>query len=229
MRRIIRGVHSYFLEHLDRAMETVVHTDARVTGNPTADVDRLLRAVLPQLGPKVKAAHTKMAQASNTAYNSTMKEILPVGFHQIGGRVEKVALKARDESIQLVEKATRAYADDVRKVFNDPKFTHGTRVEDLRDALIARGNVSESRADLIARDQTLKLNGAINQARQTSVGIDAYVWSTAGDERVRDEHAELDGQTFQWNAPPSVGHPGEDFQCRCIAMPVISELADLDL
>ena len=81
--------------------------------------------------------------------------------------------------------------------------------------------MSESRAELIARDQTLKLNGAITKARQTSAGVNSYTWNTSHDDRVRESHAALDGQIISWDAPPEAGHPGEDFQCRCVPIPVI--------
>lgn len=85
--------------------------------------------------------------------------------------------------------------------------------------------VSESRASLIARDQTAKFNGNLTELRQTEVGVTKYMWSTSGDERVRDSHREKDGVTFSWDDPPSdTGHPGEDYQCRCIAIPVFDDL-----
>jgi SPP1 gp7 family putative phage head morphogenesis protein len=100
----------------------------------------------------------------------------------------------------------------------------GMRFEDLAKEVERIGDVTESRAKLIARDQTSKMNGAFNEARQTSLGIDRYVWQTSGDERVREEHAANDGQIFNWNNPPATGHPGEDIQCRCVAVPYL----DLD-
>ncbi len=98
------------------------------------------------------------------------------------------------------------------------------RVEELRSLVMERFDVSKSRADLIARDQVLKLNGQITEERQTRAGVEQYVWTTAGDERVREEHAALEGQVIDWNSPPTVGHPGEDYQCRCVAFPLIPEI-----
>lgn len=95
----------------------------------------------------------------------------------------------------------------------------GMRFEDLAKEIERIGDVTESRAKLIARDQTSKMNGAFNEARQTSLGIDRYVWQTSGDERVREEHQANDGQVFNWNDPPATGHPGEDINCRCVAVP----------
>lgn len=97
----------------------------------------------------------------------------------------------------------------------------GVRHEDIAEQIQAVTGVSESRADLIARDQVLKLNADISRNRQTSAGITRYVWTTSGDERVREEHAALEGQIFSWDSPPPPGHPGEDIQCRCTAYPLI--------
>jgi len=133
---------------------------------------------------------------------------------------------ARMANIALITNAARDYAADVQSVFNDPKNV-GLHVKDLTDKLVERGNVSQSRAELIARDQTLKLNGNITQIRQTAAGITSYTWSTSNDERVREEHRELEGQVFTWADPPSVGAPGQDFQCRCIAVPVIEGLEEI--
>lgn len=86
------------------------------------------------------------------------------------------------------------------------------------------GNI-RARANLIARDQIGKLNGQINFLRQNELGIERYRWQTVGDERVRDSHASKDGRIFSWDDPPAdTGHPGEDFQCRCWAEPVIEDL-----
>jgi SPP1 gp7 family putative phage head morphogenesis protein len=219
-----------YLEPAGRAL-TAGHSDAMTTkpsANVRIDVDRVVNHVLPQVGPMVEVAHVKMTAAVERNYRATMKGVLPVNLTKLPDNVQAAAQIARDASIKLVENACRDYATSVRDVFDSPEWTIGKRWEDLRDALIDKGDISERHAELIARDQTLKLNGAINQSRQQAAGVDSYVWSTSGDERVRDEHAELDGETFSWASPPPPGHPGEDFQCRCIAIPVIPEAAPED-
>lgn len=130
---------------------------------------------------------------------------------------------ARDANILLVQKAQTAYAESIRAIFDEPA-NFGLRVEELQQMLVERGEVSESRAELIARDQTLKLNGAITESRQKSAGVTQYVWSTSQDERVRPSHKVLEGTLQDWNVPPPPGHPGKDFQCRCVAIPYIPEL-----
>jgi len=82
-------------------------------------------------------------------------------------------------------------------------------------------DISKNRAKLIARDQTNKLLGKLTEARQTSIGVTNYIWSTSQDERVRPLHAEREGRVYKWSDPPSDGHPGWPIQCRCRAIPVI--------
>jgi SPP1 gp7 family putative phage head morphogenesis protein len=107
----------------------------------------------------------------------------------------------------------------------------GARAEELAPEVGKILNAGESRIQLIARDQTLKFYAATNQATQKAAGIDSYVWVTSRDERVRAEHAALDGQTFRYDDPPDTGNgfnnPGEDIQCRCVATPIVPFLEDI--
>lgn len=105
------------------------------------------------------------------------------------------------------------------KVLND--VARGVRYETLAEDIAQQFDVTDRRAKLIARDQMAKVNSAINEAKQTALGIKKYEWVTAGDERVRDTHADNNGKTFEWDNPPATGHPGDDINCRCIAVPII--------
>lgn len=92
-------------------------------------------------------------------------------------------------------------------------------------------------AQLIARDQIAKLNGQIARLQQEDAGVSEYIWSTSGDSRVRQGHKALDGKRFKWSDPPIVDaktgrrcHPGEDYQCRCVALAVFDyETIDLPI
>lgn len=223
---IMAGVHASVLDYLSPSLRGMTADAKHRPINPPSgvagkDLDTVIRSLLPQIPPKVSAAHSKMSKSLEKNYAATMSKIVPIKLQALGSHVAMEAALARDESIKLVENAARVYASQVREVFDDPEVTLGVRWEVLRDRLLERADVSKARAELIARDQTLKLNGAINRAQQTGVGIASYTWSTSGDERVRDSHAALNGQQFMWAAAPPPGHPGEDFQCRCIAVPVL--------
>lgn len=128
-------------------------------------------------------------------------------------------LEAEMANIELIQSIPDQYFAKLRLKL-DKNFEQGGRWEDLAKDIEDVGDVTESRAKLIARDQTSKMNGAFNQARQTSIGIAKYRWQTAGDERVRPTHHANDGKIFRWDSPPSeTGNPGEDVNCRCVAIP----------
>lgn len=128
-------------------------------------------------------------------------------------------------NVDLITSIPKQYLQDVEGLVQRG-LKSGRSVRDIQKELTARykgalRNKPRNRAELIARDQTMKLNGDLNHLRQTNLGIEKYTWRTSQDERVRPSHAVLDGRVFKWSDPPDVGHPGEDFQCRCTAEPVI--------
>lgn len=101
--------------------------------------------------------------------------------------------------------------------------------DDVYNIMSDRTDVSDSRVKLIARDQVSKLNGQLTGERQQSNGVSSYTWRTVGDERVRDTHDDQDGNEFQWDDPPGeTGHPGEDYQCRCWAEPILPEYLEFE-
>lgn len=125
-------------------------------------------------------------------------------------------------NVRFVRSVRGQLRDQVADVLNRG-LQSGTRWEAIADQIAERGLVSQSRAELIARDQTGKLFGALTRARSEAAGFDRYEWSTAGDEKVRDEHIALNEKVFFWSDPPSEGHPGEPVNCRCVALPVFAE------
>ncbi len=97
------------------------------------------------------------------------------------------------------------------------------RPADARDTDKATGMSFEDRAKFIARNEVSTLTGQVNQLRQTRMGLDKYIWQTSEDERVRPSHAALNGKVMRWDSPPPFGHPGMDFNCRCIALPYLDD------
>lgn len=185
-------------------------------------ISEVERKLLPGLRTVTAPAFDRMAR---TLRNSNARAMRLVGISPSEVGISPLMATARDINIGLVENAGRAYAEQVREIFDDPEV-FGLRVEELKSLLLERAEVSASRAELIARDQTLKLNGQMTQMRQQNAGVQSYTWSTSLDERVRDTHEALEGEVFSWLSPPAVGHPGQDFQCRCVPLPNLPDLEE---
>ena len=127
-------------------------------------------------------------------------------------------------NVQLIKSIRSQYLDKVQNTVTQ-SLVKGTLNKDLVQQIKDIGKTTEKRAAFIARDQSSKLNAALTQARHEEVGIKKYMWSTSGDERVRESHAEKDGQIFEYSNPPAdTGHPGHDFNCRCVAIPVLDDV-----
>jgi SPP1 gp7 family putative phage head morphogenesis protein len=153
---------------------------------------------------------------------------------QIGGKLTSF----RDRNVGLIKSLAGTQLDTVRDLLTEAE-KGAWRVEVLQAQIQNSFGVSKAKASFLARDQVLKLNGELVQTRQTSAGIVSYIWTTSHDERVRGTpggvnpkglHYDLDGTTQSWAVPPEIsedgrtGHPGDDYQCRCTAFPILPEL-----
>jgi SPP1 gp7 family putative phage head morphogenesis protein len=105
---------------------------------------------------------------------------------------------------------------------------YGMRPEAIETRIKNEGDITESRARLIARTEVARSNSILVQARAESLGSKAYIWQTAEDARVRESHMEMNGKVCYWDNPPMLSdgtqtHPGQIFNCRCIALPLLSD------
>lgn len=197
-------------------------------------LERIVRFTTPQTQQAFDRMHKEVMKARNRTPEATarLESDLAKRIHErlsipgIDHGLQGIVAVKRAENVDLIKSVQSDMLDDLRSVLAE---TDGQSISDIEDALVARGNVPLSRVNLIARDQTLKLNSAITQHRCRAAGIDKYEWSTSLDERVRPGHAALEGQSFSWSDPPETNddgdrnNPGEDFQCRCVACPILEE------
>jgi SPP1 gp7 family putative phage head morphogenesis protein len=134
------------------------------------------------------------------------------------------------ENVALIKSIPEQTLGEIEKMLTG-SIADGDRWENMAEELEGRLGVAQSRANLIARDQVGKLYGDLNRVRQTDLGFDRYIWRTMRDNRVRPEHEDRDGLTFEWASPPaggpeSGGNPGEAIQCRCYAEPDLAHLLE---
>lgn len=197
-------------EHIALAPKTLDLAASRVAKHAVDETARLL-------GVQFKGGETKR---------------VPGGISRASQGADKETIAAfRKRNLSLIKRLERQQVEELRGVLEEAT-EKGWPVKTLRARVMERFSVTKSHADLIARDQILKLNGELQQMRQTKAGITEYIWSTSNDERVRPEHAELDGERFSWDDPPESGangereHPGQGISCRCVAIPVVPWLEE---
>lgn len=130
------------------------------------------------------------------------------------------------ENVALITRVREEYrgriaADLIRSIRT------GARHEELAAVLEDDFGWAKNKAALVARDQTLSFFADLNKARQTDLGIKRFIWRTSGDDRVRDQHAERDGEVYTWEdgtGEKGDAFPGEAINCRCTAEPVVDDL-----
>lgn len=127
------------------------------------------------------------------------------------------------ENVALIKSIPTRFFDELETHIKR-ELADGARWEELIGVVEERYSVSQSRAELIARDQAGKFFGDLNRVRQTDLGIERFVWRTVRDNRVREEHEDRDGEVYEWARPPDGETPGEPVNCRCYAEPDLQGL-----
>lgn len=117
-----------------------------------------------------------------------------------------------------------------------PYILGGYRAESLEDMIMKEKNVSKKKAKFLARQETRLLVAEYNKNRYKQSGVTKYRWQTVLDGRERKLHHELNGKIFSWDEPPIIdantgerGNPGEAYNCRCKAIPVVDSSFFTDL
>jgi len=152
---------------------------------------------------------------------------------------------AIEENISLIKSIPQQYLSNIQKAVYS-NLTGNLGYRSLIDAINNCGAKETSRAKLIARDQTAKLNANLDRIRSQNLGVEMFQWVTSHDSRVRASHRKLNGKYFLWDDwrgseknrpiapdgkvvqnPPKNDKgqkmlPGMDYQCRCVAKSVIN-------
>lgn len=181
----------------------------------------------------IQQAGVRIADWQRTELGLQFESIIGIDIQQSEPWLGPHLDEFRRSNANLVTKMSEEELSNIETIMRNGKRRglHSTVIsKDIRKQM----GVSESRAILIARDQTNKLHGELNELRQTNLGVEEYFWRDTGDGRVRDRHIELAaasdaGKKYRWDDPPVIrppdvrGHPGEDIQCRCQSEPVLDQ------
>lgn len=173
------------------------------------------------LGPII-VQHANRVETFAARVNTQMLETIGLRPIDPGTAIAKARDQWVKANAELIKSIPQDVAQRVGQVTRE-MVEGGARWETIAKRLQDEEGISKRRANLIARDQTSKYNGALNQAQQQAAGIEYYEWRGAMDARERPEHVAMQGQAVKWSSPPPMGHPGEAILCRCVAIPLISQ------
>ncbi len=135
-----------------------------------------------------------------------------------------VAQALIDEQVVYIKSLPLEAAQRVQKLAVET-WTGGGSSDAIVAEIMKTGNVTKSRAKLIARTEVGRVSTAFTEARAGSIGSDGYIWRTAKDSDVRHSHKMMEGKFVAWASPPTLdgltGHAGAVPNCRCYPEPVI--------
>jgi SPP1 gp7 family putative phage head morphogenesis protein len=98
-----------------------------------------------------------------------------------------------------------------------------SRASEYAKEILRSGEVTKSRATLIARTETARTASTLTMVRAMHAGSEGYFWETSEDGDVRPSHREMQGKFVRWDDPPTtdglVGHAGCTPNCRCWPRP----------
>ncbi|MCX2699245.1 phage head morphogenesis protein [Ochrobactrum chromiisoli] len=136
----------------------------------------------------------------------------------------KVVQALIDEQVTLIKSLPLEAAQRVQGLALEAVIGGG-RSDDIVSAIMKTGDVTKSRAKMIARTEIGRASEALTEARAVGIGSEGYIWRTAKDSDVRHSHKMMEGKFVAWVSPPTLdgltGHAGAVPNCRCYTEPVL--------
>lgn len=234
LRAMVRMLNKLSLENIE-TLKDVLRYDS-------TDSERISGKVLEELEVSgVKAEVMSGIKRVMKGVDNTAKDNLRRSFRNclqvdvfINDTVllESVTSEWYSQQSQHVNSIVSTYTDKLATIVSNA-VQRGSLYKDVQKEVKDLYNITDNRAKFIARNEIGNLNAVTTKRRQEEAGIYCYEWRTSEDERVRASHAELNGDLFFWNDskigeingrkiyPAPKLHPGMDYRCRCIAIPII--------
>lgn len=209
-----------------------------------ANIEKMIASLFARIGKQLDAAfHDAVLQSwakgmvghvNRHAKKSTEKAARAVDVEieplMRDGELTPYFQNVVEENVGLIRSIPQKYLPAFKNQLVQA-ITNDAPQDLIRKMIQANFAKTYANARLIARDQTNKLNGALNQYRQQQIGGKRYRWRGRDDGRERPDHLKLNDKIFSWDKPPVVdkrtgrrAHPGRDIQCRCTAEMVIEDV-----
>ncbi len=146
--------------------------------------------------------------------------------------MEEIVPKIIQDQTTLI---TRLASEDLQRIQTAvvTSLDAGVNINDLEATLRGISGFSPRRAQLVAMDQTNKLNITVQRANDLSLGFTRAVWiHVPGEFTSRETHREFNGQEFDLQEGMydiDVGHNVQCAElpyCRCVYRTIIPEVFD---
>lgn len=198
----------------------------------TSELQRLLNEYGKHIQPWARSVASYMvadvARRNERQWRQNSKDIGTELRREITAAPTGAMLKDfLEENVALITSLPIEAAKRVHRLTTEA-LVSGQRASEIAKEILATGEVTKSRATLIARTEVARTAAGLTMARAEYVGSEGYIWRTAGDSDVRESHKEMEGKYVRWSSPPHLSdgtttHAGMIYNCRCFAEVVIPE------
>jgi SPP1 gp7 family putative phage head morphogenesis protein len=191
-------------------------------------LERYAEIIGPWAGAAGRAMVAEVAARDRKAWFEKSREISRQLHLEIDNFPTGIAMRsAVEEQVGLIKSMPLQAAQRVQTIAMRA-MTGGERYEDIAEEIKRTGQVTKSRANLIARTEVGRATTALTASRAQYVGSTHFIWRTMGDSHVRPWHRRLNAQSFSWTDPPECDPgiyalPGSTPNCRCFAEPIIPD------
>ncbi len=203
-----KGLHDDVARTLDQMQANI--TVAKLGLDVQRSADRITADLQKQFIGTVKGIESITVPA----------QITPAIAREMGTRLTKnLDLYIKDFALEQIPELRRRVQQNLFE---------GGRADRLGKIIEASYGVSKRKAAFLAEQETSLAVSKFRELRYREIGCQQYRWATSHDVRVRHDHRRLDGTVQSFDLPPVTNtetgarnNPGEDFRCRCRAIPIL--------
>lgn len=132
-----------------------------------------------------------------------------------------------NEQVRLITSLPTEAAERVHKLTIEATPTAG-RAREIAKEIQRTGEVTASRATLIARTEVARTSSGFVMTRAQHAGSKGYIWRAVKDADTRPAHWKMNGVYVDWNKAPTLEdgtttHAGMIYNCRCWPDPIIPD------
>lgn len=244
LRKLFVSISGYVRDQaIDKLLPFVSMPTAKpeaAKGDPLADAFAALKGnilkLMPEIQRKLQSIFDDMSDNTRAKFGAEMKNKVGVDLSVLIKRPafqDQIQLSVK-QNLGLISTMTDKQVSQLQGMMYQQLRSGQIDIGALREKITKDFGRSKDYADRIALDQTHKLNAAISEICTKSIGSNKYIWRNSQDRRVRGNPAGLyphakhdhwarESEIFYWNKPPPGGHPGQDYNCRCYAEPVLPD------
>jgi SPP1 gp7 family putative phage head morphogenesis protein len=219
---------------LPNELRALIAASDRMFRAKIADIDKTLSQILPEeIADKFKSAEffDSALWKVDKEFKENVKGITITPTLTKAER-KKIADDWQNNMNLYIKDWTQKNIKQLRKEMKEIVFT-GNRFESAVKTIQKSYGVSARKAKFLARQETNLLMTKFKETRYEESGIFEYKWGcVAGSPNhpVRPWHKALEGKIFRFDTPPVTtkpgepqrrNNPGQDFNCRCFARPIV--------